>query len=430
MPFPSQTPAMNPPRLPGSTTTWSLAALVAGTLLGVIGNATEGAAFDALAKGLEPIGSLWTAALQMAVLPLVVFQLLAAILGVRGSVGQLAGRTLLLFLAMLVATAAFTLLVAPPLIESLPAGSLAGSVGSSPAPPESLSFGEWVAGLLPRNLVTAALEGELLPILLFTALLAAAIRRLPDEQRGPLTRASRGLADAMLTVVRWIIWFAPLGVFALIFVLAESTGLETAGTFGAFVLISCAVLLAATLLLYPVSALFGRVSIVRFARGVAPAQLVAVSTRSSIASLPALVEGGRDRLRLPLSATGFVLPFSVSVFKINRTLSAPLKLLFLSHVYGIPVTPTTLATFMVAALILSFSTSGTPGTGPISTMPVYLAAGMPIEGLVILEALDVIPDIFKTVFNVTGDMSAATILSRDSRLVGGAPAAEPMPDAA
>jgi Na+/H+-dicarboxylate symporter len=114
--------------------------------------------------------------------------------------------------------------------------------------------------------------------------------------------------------------------------------------------------------------------------------------------------------------TGFVLPLSVSTFKVNRTISSTTKLLFLAHVFAVPLGAAELATFLVTALILSFSSVGVPGGGSaFRTLPAYLAAGVPIEGIVILEAVDTIPDIFKTLTNVTGDMSAATILSRTER---------------
>jgi proton glutamate symport protein len=144
---------------------------------------------------------------------------------------------------------------------------------------------------------------------------------------------------------------------------------------------------------------------------------VAASTRSSIASLPAMVEGARDELRLPIMATGFVLPLAVTAFRTNMTITGPVRILLISHVFGIPLAPGQIATFLVSVILVSFTSVGLPGGGgAFRNLPAYLAAGMPIEAIVLLEAVDVIPDIFKTVLNVTGDMSAATILSRGQTL--------------
>lgn len=129
-----------------------------------------------------------------------------------------------------------------------------------------------------------------------------------------------------------------------------------------------------------------------------------------------MVEGGRKHLGLPASATGFVLPLSVAVFKLNMAISGPIKILFLAHVLQLNVGLPQLAVFLVTHVILSFSTAGIPAHGSLNTLPAYMAAGIPVEAVVILTAVDAIPDIFKTLANVTADMSAAVILSRRDRV--------------
>jgi Na+/H+-dicarboxylate symporter len=239
----------------------------------------------------------------------------------------------------------------------------------------------------------------------------------------------------MLAITRRVLWLLPLGVFVFVFPVVLEAGGGMTGFLGTYVGIQCGLVLAITLLLYPVTSIFGRIPLADFARGVAPAQLVAGSTRSSIAALPALVQGGRERMRLPSSATGVVLPLAIALFKLSRTVSAPLRLLVLAQVYDIPLAAGTIGIFLATVILLSFGTVGLPsGVLPVPTLPAYVAAGMPIEGVLILEAVDAIPDIFKTVLNVTGDMSAATILARGRRDAVGsaAPNGEPLllPDAA
>jgi Na+/H+-dicarboxylate symporter len=269
---------------------------------------------------------------------------------------------------------------------------------------------------LPNNLIEAARKGEIFPILVFTVFLGAAVRRLPEEKRLPLTRALQGLAEAMLTVARWILLGTPAGVFGLTYVAALHAGGAAAGMMTAFIVLVCALLALAIVLLYPITALLGRTSLRTFAKAAAPAQLVAISTQSSIAALPALVQGGADHLRLPARETGFVLPLCVSVFKLNRTVSATAKLLFLAYIYGVPISVGTFAIFLGTVIILSFGAVGVPQGGvAFSTLPAYIAAGIPLEGIVVLEATSMAPDILKTVLNVTGDMSVATLLSRSSR---------------
>jgi len=411
-----------------SLTIWSLAALAVGLLLGILGHVTGARGFTGLAHAVRPLGDLWIAALQMTVLPLVITYTLAAIVGAGAgrTIGTLAGRAVLLFLAMLAAAGLLTMGLTPILVRlcRFDPDTLS-SFGRGAAIPEAArqagegaygSLSDWLSRLLPRNVFESAVRGEVLPLLLMTAILGIAIARLPDDRREGLDRPIQALAAAMLTCVRWILAFTPVGVFAFTYTFALGAGGQAAGVLGAWIVLVSGLLLLSTALLYPASVLLGGTTLRAFARAVAPAQLVAVSTRSSIASLPALVEGARDRLKLPDAATGFVLPLSVSLFKINRTISSTAKLIFLAYVYGIPLSSRTLASFLVTVMILSFSTVGLPSGGTnFKTLPAYLAAGLPIEGLVILEAVETIPDIFKTLLNVTGDMSAATILSRSGR---------------
>ncbi|MDP9194405.1 MAG: dicarboxylate/amino acid:cation symporter [Acidobacteriota bacterium] len=404
-----------------SFTTWSLLALALALALGSWGHLSGAAAFTTLDEILKPIGALWVSALQLAVLPLVILKLLAAITGAPSgeSVGKLGLRTLLLFLAMLLAAGVFTLVVAPPFVALYDADpATLASLRSTVDIPENVdaepvSLSAWVSGLVPRNLFAAAANGDLFPILLFTAIFAMAVTRLPDEKRLPMATLFQGLSAAMLTVIHWILLITPIGVFALTYPTALRAGLGAAGMLGAFIVLVSGLLLLATLLLYPVTALLGRTPMRTFARAVAPAQLVAVSTRSSIASLPALIEGATQHLRLPATATAFVLPLTVAIFKINRTISSTAKLLFLAHVYDVPLSAQTIVVFLATVMLLSFSSVGVPDGGTaFATLPAYLAAGLPLEVVIVFEATSTIPDIFKTLLNVTGDMSAAAILSR------------------
>jgi proton glutamate symport protein len=411
-----------------SLTAWSLAALVVGLAAGILLHGSTNPWVKTVAEAANPVGQLWVRSLQVTVIPLVITHLLSAIMGSdrQQPIGALGGKALILFIGMLIAAGLFAILVASPLVALYSVDpETASSLRASTSVPASAleaarqgetSLGEWLVGLVPSNIFAAAASGEVLPLLLFTVLFGLAATRLPPEPREQLARTFRALGEAMMVLIRWILVATPIGVLVLTFEMTLGVGLAAAGFLTAFVLLVSGVLLLFTALLYPVSGIMGRTSIRAFARAAAPAQLVAVSTRSSLASLPALVQGARQHLQLSATMTGFVLPLSVSTFKVNRTISSTTKLLFLAHVFDVPLGAPELATFLVSALILSFSSVGVPGGGSaFRTLPAYLAAGVPIEGIVILEAVDTIPDIFKTLTNVTGDMSAATILSRTER---------------
>lgn len=376
---------------------------------------------------LEPLGDLWVASLQLIALPLVVAYVAASIASVRQSteIGTLGLKALAMFVVILLAGAAFSLIVIGPLIALYPADPANVAIVRAASVPDiaradagsaSTSFGDWLASLVPSNLFGAAVNGEVLGLLLFALAFGLAVRRLPDEQGAPLAAGLRAVSAALLQIVRWLLLATPVGVLALTYGLALETGIGATTLLAAFVVFVSGAMLAFTALLYPATALIGRTSMRAFARAAAPAQLVAASTRSSIASLPAMIEGASTHLRLPPISTSFVLPLAVAVFKPNRTISSTVKLLFIAHAFGVTLTGAAIATFVATVILLSFSAIGVPGGGSsFKTLPAYLAAGLPIEAVVIMEVVDTIPDIFKTVLNVTGDMTVATILSRGSR---------------
>jgi len=149
-----------------------------------------------------------------------------------------------------------------------------------------------------------------------------------------------------------------------------------------------------------------------FARAALPAQTIAFSSSSSIASLPALVRGAEDGLHLPKDVTGFVLPLAVSVFKFAAPVSWTFGPLFIAWYYRIPLDPTAYLAIAVTAIFLSFAGPGVPRGAFLMLMPLFLWIKLPPEGLGILIAVDAIPDIFATVLNATGDLAAAVFVAR------------------
>jgi Na+/H+-dicarboxylate symporter len=254
----------------------------------------------------------------------------------------------------------------------------------------------------------------MVPLILFTLLLAVAIARSGAATRAALGGFFQALADAMLTLVRWVVMLAPIGVFALVLPLAARAGTALAGAIGFYVVAYSLASLLAIALLYPVVALVGRISVRRFARAALPAQLIAFSSSSSIATLPALVESAEDGLGLPKAITGFVLPLAVSMFKPAGPVSWTVGALFVGWFYGVPLHTRELATIAFAAVFLGFATPGIPRGAFIMLTPLFLAIGLPAEGIGILIAVDAIPDTFATVLNVTGDLAAAALVARNN----------------
>jgi Na+/H+-dicarboxylate symporter len=145
----------------------------------------------------------------------------------------------------------------------------------------------------------------------------------------------RAMADTMLIVVRWILALAWLGIFALAVVLGQKLGAEALGAIGFYLAVNIGLHIVGIVLVYVVVLLSRRVPVTLFARAVLPAQVVGFGTRSSLASLPAMVKGASDVLRLPAASTGVVLPLAVSVFKLTSAIYWIVSALFVSSLYGI-----------------------------------------------------------------------------------------------
>jgi len=380
---------------------------------------------------VAPIGTLWINAIRMTIIPLVVALLITGVAGAADlrAIGRIGGKSLLTFVLLLVGTAAFIIplgVLAFSLLEpvgatrpALPPGAAeaASDLATAGAAP---GFGAWLTTLIPTNPIAAAADGAMLQLIIFTLIFALAMAKSGAAARETLTGFFRALSEAMLVIVRWVVWLAPIGVFALVLPLAAHGGAGIAGAVGFYIVVYSAACILATLLLYPVVAIVARTSPGRFARAALPAQTVAFASSSSIASLPAMIEGAERGLALPTRVISFTLPLAVSTFKIAAPVSWTIGALFVGWFYSIPLGVGALATVAFASVFLSFAGPGVPRGAWLLLTPLFVQIGLPAEGIGILIAVDAIPDLFATVHNVTGDLAAAAIVARqsDSRIVG------------
>lgn len=373
---------------------------------------------------VEPIGTLWVNAIRMTVIPLVVSLLITGVASCSDmrALRRIGGRTLVSFVGLMVLAAVASLVIVPPLFAWLhmdPAttanlrGSAGGGATATPAIP---SFSDWLLSVIPTNPVKAASDGAMLPLVVFTLAFALALLKVGADRREIVLKFFQGVGDAMLVIVRAIIELAPIGVFALMLPVASRTGLAAAGALVYYVAVAAVAQLLVILLLYPVAALGGRVPLLRFARALFPAQAVAISSASSLASLPALLDGSESKLRLPPSVTGMVLPLAVSTFKIATPVIWLVAAIFLGHLYGVRLTFGQLVVITVTSILTSFSLPGVPHGWLLIITPLVATMGIPAEGTGLLIAVDVVPDIVATALNVTGDMAAATLVSRNQAI--------------
>jgi Na+/H+-dicarboxylate symporter len=153
----------------------------------------------------------------------------------------------------------------------------------------------------------------------------------------------------------------------------------------------------------------------RFARAAAPAQIVAFGTHSSMASFPAMLEGAETRLGLSQTATGFVLPLALAVFKYSGPIWFVVVTYFVGRLYGVAIDPARAVAIVVASVATSFAVGAVPSGAALVVAPVLLTAGLPVEAMGLLLAVDPIPNGFRTVANVTGMLAVAVLTDGRSK---------------
>jgi proton glutamate symport protein len=397
--------------------------LVAGLVLGVAISASHSPWLIRLPDLLDPIGAIFINAIRVAVIPLIVSSL---IVGVAASgddarkISRLGGRALALILLATLVAALFALAVASILFARLNIDkTVVARLNESAAVHEIAqasppSFAQWFSDLVPTNVFKAAVDGALLPLIVVSVAFGLALTQVERERRATVVQFFNGIADAFLVLVSYVVKLAPIGVFVLAVPLAARMGSAAAGALVSYIATLSGTVTAFTvLILYPAAMLWGRVPLSRFIEAAAPAQAVAFSSRSSLATLPAVYEAARAGLALPEDIYKSFLPLAASMFKVGSPMLQIVGVLFLAKIYGVILTPWQLATITVMAVAMSLTAPGIPGIGGLIVMvPVLTLANLPVAGIGILLAVDTIPDMFRTTANVTAWLCVGSILGR------------------
>ena len=403
-----------------SQATRILLSLVVGLSAGIALAAYAPGSVPQVASVAEPIGSAWLHGLQMTIVPLVVSLLVTGVAATAeaAKAGRLAARAIALYVGLLFCSAAAAALLTPLFLQFVPlpaasAAALRGALTGAQAIPEVPPLGEFLAGVVPSNVVKAAGDNAFLSLIIFTLVFAFASGRIEPELRVLLTKFFTALRDTMLVVIDWVLWIAPVGVFALALVVGARAGTGAFGALVHYILTVIAVGLVVSSFAYPLALLGARLSLGRFVRAALPAQVVAISTQSSLASLPAMLEGTRT-LGVPVRVGGVTLPLAVAVFRATGPAMNLAVAIYVARWFGVELTFGTLATATVVATLTSLGSVSLPGTvSYVSAIaPVAATLGAPVAPLGLLVAVETIPDIIRTVGNVTMDVATTALLGR------------------
>ena len=401
-----------------SNATRILIALALGLTLGIIAAAQLPKVGDTLTYWLDIAGSLWLNGLRMTVVPLVVALLVTGIVksAEAARAGPMAARTVAWIVAMMTLSAAMGALLTPLFLTIWPmpaesAEALRAALTTAPAVAEQPALRDFIVALVPTNPIAAAANDSILPLLIFTLVFAFAVTRLNQEPRAQMAGFFSALADAMVIVIEWVLKLAPIGVFALAFVVGERSGLAALGALGHYIVTMSMVGIVIGAFAYPVAVFAGKVKFTDYARQIAPVQAFAVSTQSSLASLPLMLKKA-EALGVRESTAGLVLPMAVALLRVTGPAMNLAVALYVANWFGVQLDGFDYAFAIFIAALTSMGAVSLPGTVSFVTSiaPICLALGIPVEPLALLIAVETLPDIFRTTGNVQMDVALATAI--------------------
>lgn len=394
--------------------------IFAALLFGLLAGLAVTTSASGIITGADFIGTLWLNALRMTIIPLVVSLLIVGVVqtAAMARAGRMTARAIIMMIIILWCSAAMAALLTPALLTAFPlpeaaraalqAGlSVAEKLGQVP------TILEFFRDIVPTNPVSAAAEDKILPLIIFTLAFAFAVTRLPQKKRATILDFFVAISDAMLILIHWVLFLAPIGVFALALVVGAKAGAQSFVGLAHYVLIVTAVGVVIYLASFLLAVIGGRSSPVAFFRASMPAQAVAISTQSSLASLPAMVTGVKA-MGVGERSGDVVLPIAVALFRATGPCMNLAVAIYVAHLMGIEITTGAMIAGIVAAAITTMGAVSLPGSVSFITSiaPINIAMGLPVEPLVLLLAIEALPDIMRTLGNVTMDMAVTTTIAR------------------
>src|SRR5213593_4355080 len=323
---------------------WMTIGLAAGLVLGLVAAATRLPALLAAAASLRPLGTLFLNLLSMVVIPLVVTALFAGVAGLGSirHVGRLGIRTLGFFWATTLAAIVIGFVVAalflplagvtPDQQAALRQAALSDSGFVRHAAEQIPTGARFLVDLIPSNPIRAAVDGNLLPLIVFTTICAVAAAGLPNEQRRTLTDLADVATGALIRIVEWVLLLAPIGIFALVAGAVAQFGWRLVQTMAVFVLaviVGLAIFIVAAYL--PAVSLVARVRPSRFLRASWPSMAMAFSTTSSLVTLPTMLAAAEHDLEISRTVASFALPLGASVNRAGSALFQAAAILFVAR---------------------------------------------------------------------------------------------------
>lgn len=392
--------------------------LIAGLLLGLAAAATQAPFLIDLAAAVEPLGVAFVNVLKMVVIPLVAAVVFVGVasLGDLRKLGRMGAATMVFFAVTSVIGVLFGMATMKTLLPLASEGAAQAVTADSVEAPALPGVVEFLLELIPSNPFQAAAEGALLPLIVFVVLFGAAAGVLPTEDRDRMLTLAGAVAAALIKLVNWILWTAPIGVFALAAPVTARAGWAMLQSLMAFVL---AVIVGLTLfiaLVYvPAVKFLAGMQVKSFLKGCLTPQAIAAASTSSPATVPAMLEAAYTDMKVSRSVASFVIPLGAALGRGGAALFQGAGIVFLAWLYGVSLAVSGIGAAVLATFIVSFTVASVPGGSVLSMAPALATVGIPIDGIAVLLGVDRVPDMARTATNVTGTLTATVVVDRMER---------------
>ena len=389
-------------------------AIAAGLVLGIVTGLLGAAGSDfflTVALASEPFGTAFINAIRMVIIPLVMAVIFTGVakLGDPRKLGRLGGTTLAFFWATILPAIVIGMGVMQLALAFAPDVSV--PEAASREAPELPGLVDFLVGLIPSNPFEAAANGSLLQLIVFTALFAAAAGALEEKQRALLVDVADAISEALIKLVWWILWTAPIGIFGLAAPVTAQLGwglIQSLAVFVVAVVLGLGIYIGVVYL--PFLKVVGGIGPLRFFGGTFGAASIAFSTTSTAAALPVTLEEVKSELGVSETVADLVLPLGASMYRAGSALFQGAAIIFLAHLYDVAIPPAAVGGAVLATFMVSLTVAPVPSSGVVTLAPALDAVGIPLAGLSILLGIDRVPDMFRTTTNLLGQITTAVVV--------------------
>ena len=392
------------------------AGLILGLVVGLGAAATGNEWLLAIANGSAPFGTLFMNAIRMVVIPLIITVIFASIarLGDPRKLGRIGGLTIAYYWITLIPAIAIGM--ATMKVGLRYASEIEMPQTEATTVPELQSFVDFLVSLVPANPFAAASSGAILPLIVFTALVAAATGTLASERRERLINLAEDASEALIKLVWWILYTAPIGVFGLAAPVTAQLGwglIQSLAIFIACVFVGLIIFLL--LVTLPLVWFIGGISPAKYLRSTVGAVSVAASTTSTVAAIPVTLEEVTNNLKVSPTIADLLVPLGASMHRPGSALFQGAAIVFLAYLFDIPIPLAAVGAAMLATFLVSLTVAPVPSSGVVTMAPALDAVGIPVAGLAIVLGIDRIPDMMRTAVNILGQISTAVLVDRWTR---------------